>query len=151
MENTYWNGNGKFQKEYEVLKEQFISDSTPSSSYLEEAVKAMDIIYTDGYNGFPNNTSGALYFLHYAIDDAVDSSKFSKALDYLEDKVNHFEKQELNDRTKEALEDMVDGIIEYSRYAGYSGWFPLLHRMADYQQKDWTEEDEYLDKLAKVC
>ena len=74
MENTYWNGKGKFQNEYNQMMDELVPVSGNCDTLAGELVRSASRLGYDFYNnGMGNNTSGALNFLkhHSAIDDDV--------------------------------------------------------------------------------
>jgi len=73
MENTYWNGQGKFQKEFdEIIK--LMPPSGNSDVLAGELIRSANRLAYDFYNnGMGNNTSGAVNFLkhHSVISDEI--------------------------------------------------------------------------------
>lgn len=64
MENTYWNGNGLYQREYEQMMEDLVPASGKCDTLAGEMIRAVSRLGYDFYNnGMGNNTSGALNFL----------------------------------------------------------------------------------------
>jgi hypothetical protein len=73
MENTYWNHQGKFQKEFdEIIK--LMPGYGNSDVLAGELIRSVNRLAYDFYNnGMGNNTSGAVNFLkhHSAISEGV--------------------------------------------------------------------------------
>ncbi len=50
MGNSYWNNNGRFQKEYEALWKRLVPAEGPAVTKAGEALRAMARIYYRWYN-----------------------------------------------------------------------------------------------------
>ena len=62
--NSYWDQEGKYQKEYEAIWEQHVPATGHSAVVGGELVRAASRLTHDFYNnGMGNNTSGAINFL----------------------------------------------------------------------------------------
>jgi hypothetical protein len=95
---TYWNNNGKFQKEYEKLYEQLVPKEGEAPTQEGELLRCISQFYYDRYNnGHCNNMSYAMKI------------------------VNSFLKQEKNAPAKaikykmldKDLDDVVDYIVKH--------------------------------------
>ena len=108
---SYWNGNGKHQKEMDRLFDQLVPDHGSSNTVEGEILRAANRIYYDYYNnGMCNNTSGAVRFLNYHLYYRRGIDKFEplkKIYDNCNTGFHTFENLEI------PLENMMDKAIEY--------------------------------------
>lgn len=81
MENTYWNGKGKFQAQYNECLDKLVPDSGKCDTLAGELVRAASRLSYDFYNnGMGNNTSGALNFLQQ--NSAISQDVYSTIYEY---------------------------------------------------------------------
>jgi hypothetical protein len=111
MKNTYWNGNGRYQADYNRLVE-LMPLMGKCDTVAGELIRAASRLGHDFYNnGMGNNTSGAVNFLLHkgAIDDETHNTiyEYTRGLIY----GGHYE----GDRFQVAMEHMVDSVIEFIR------------------------------------
>lgn len=86
MMNTYWNGNGKFQTQYNECLDKFVPVSGNCDTLAGELVRAASRLGYDFYNnGMGNNTSGALNFLQQ--NSAIDDDVYSTIYEYTRGRV----------------------------------------------------------------
>lgn len=143
MENTYWNNNGKLQKEYERLHDKYVPPFGAADTLIGEAIRASSRIYHDAYNnGFGNNTSGAWKFLHKYIRPLIKDENFEAALDHLKERVNHSWEEFIPNLTEVALETLADSVVQFC-IDNESDPMPSPCDMFDLQEKDWQEAPEY--------
>ena len=130
---SYWNGNGKFQNEYnEMIKN--MPDSYSSISLQHNILIAMANIYHDYHNnGFGNNWGDALLYLRkYA---SLPDKYFTFLRDYAAGNTIY-----MNSKTNLLMEDFADYCIEYAMRIDPRKRAPVsLHEM-DY---DWKHPEKY--------
>jgi hypothetical protein len=81
MENTYWNGNGLYQQEYDQMVNDLVPASGKCDTLAGEMIRAVSRLGYDFYNnGMGNNTSGALNFLES--QGVTDSDTFATIYEY---------------------------------------------------------------------
>ena len=132
MENTYWNSNGKHQKEYEALWERLVPVEGKAVTNAGEPLRAVSRLYYRWYNDGDRIQS----VLNESV--AVSAIKAFKFLYQFRDPVTKFSTKPLMDTIvgatteadyEEALEQAVDAIIEWA-----------------VNQPDTPNEDDFLDK-----
>jgi len=108
MENTYWNGNGKYQKEYDQMVNDLVPASGKCDTLAGEMIRAVSRLGYDFYNnGMGNNTSGALNFLES--QGVTDSDTFATIYEYTRGRIYHGHYN--NDRLQESIEHLVDQTV----------------------------------------
>ena len=118
MGNTYWNHEGRLQKEYEALWERLVPAQGPAATKAGEALRAMSKLYYRWYNDGDKiersmnewdthqSAARAFNYLHRFRDAA---SGFT-AQDLMENLLDAYTEEQY----EEALEEMADAIIEWA-------------------------------------
>lgn len=137
MEKTYWNGNGKFQAEYDELV-NLMPASGKSDTVAGELIRATSRIGYQFYNnGFGNNVSGALNFLREK--GAIDPDTYDTIYEYSRGRV--YNGPYNGDALQVAVERATDMTVEMITRN------PVLITMANEQDIfDFEEEDIYYDE-----
>lgn len=132
MGNSYWNNNGRFQKEYEALWKRLVPAEGPAATKAGEALRAMSRIYYRWYNDGDK--------IERSMPEWEAKGSAARAFCYLhqfQDAASGFTTQDLMDNlidayTEEeyaaALEEMADAVI---------GWAA--------ETPDTPNEDDFLD------
>ena len=112
MENTYWNGNGKYQAEFDELLD-LMPGSGKSDVVAGELIRAANRLAYDFYNnGMGNNTSGAINFLdYYGVLDMDRTNIFGKIYEYTRGRIYHGNYN--GDELQTAIESMIDMTVEF--------------------------------------
>ena len=107
MENTYWNGKGKYQEAYDSLAENMPAMGK-CDTLAGELVRAASRLGYDFYNnGMGNNTSGALNFLdHHSV---IDSDTYATIYEYTRGRI--YNSRYDGDSLQLAIESMVDQTV----------------------------------------
>ena len=133
MENTYWNSNGKHQKEYEALWERLVPVEGKAVTKAGEPLRAVSRLYYRWYNDGDR--------IQPCMDEWMADSSAVQGFNYLyqfRDPVTKFSTKPLMETIveaateadyEEALEQAVDAIIEWA-----------------VNQPDTPNEDDFLDK-----
>jgi len=110
MKNSYWNNNGKYQREYNELK-FLVPRMGKATTVAGELLRSVNRLYYDFYNnGMCNNTTGAINFLleKRIIDQEIHNLVYQYAK---EDAVyDGFYK---NDPLQISMEEIVNKTIEF--------------------------------------
>jgi hypothetical protein len=64
-EPTYWNSKGKFQEEYNFIKDKFIPSMGECKLMKAELVRCISRIYYDIYNNGGDNLENFNYYLEF--------------------------------------------------------------------------------------
>ena len=109
MENTYWSGNGLYQREYEQMMNDLVPASGKCDTVAGEMVRAVSRLGYDFYNnGMGNNTSGAVNYLDSrCVFDEDRTNLFGKIYEYTRGKLPH------HDEFEQHINDMIDMTVEY--------------------------------------
>jgi hypothetical protein len=112
MENTYWNGKGKNQSQFDELVE-LMPSSGKSEVVAGELIRAANRLAYDFYNnGMGNNTSGAINFLdYYCVLDMDRTNIFGKIYEYSRGRI--YQGNYKGDSLQTAIESMMDMTIEF--------------------------------------
>ena len=112
MENTYWNGTGQYQSQFDEFI-QLMPGSGNSDVVAGELIRAANRLAYDFYNnGMGNNTSGAINFLdHYCVLDADNTNVYGRIYEYTRGRI-HQGRCEGSD-LQTAIESMMDMTIEF--------------------------------------
>lgn len=149
--SRYWNKRGAYQLESEKLQE-LVPGYGAAETLAGEMFRAASRIYYDAFNnGFGNNTSGAMNFLKtYLVPFSTEELKTS--LMYIEQFTNCGECVGVSARTEEALDHMIDSVVEYTLQYPESKQTPSPCDMFDLQEPgyyppmlDDDDEDYYND------
>ena len=142
---SYWNRNGKHQKEMDRLFDQLVPYDGSSNTVEGEILRAANRIYYDYYNnGMCNNTSGAVRFLNYHLYYRGSSIDKFEPLKKIYDNCNTgfytFENLEI------PLENMMDKAIEYviCKNGQYQKFDYYCKNFFELQEKD---HDKYKQRL----
>jgi hypothetical protein len=135
IEKTYWNANGKFQKESEKLLDELVPYSGKCDTIEGENLRALFSIYYDYYNnGMCNDTSGAVNWLisQTSYIRQVTNVSIYKELNQIKKHSNTF--TYCKDDLEEELEKIADNVIQYviSKNGNYS---PNYKDMHDYKEE----------------
>ncbi|HEC86934.1 MAG TPA: hypothetical protein ENI49_03585 [Thermoplasmatales archaeon] len=96
MKKTYWESNGKYQKEYDKLYKKLVPDSGKAKTTDGELLRCMTRIYYEAYNnGWCNDKT---YEIEY-----INSYRWDAHLD-----INVYEKMPFNE-----LEKAMNIVIEF--------------------------------------
>jgi len=109
VENTYWNGQGKYQAEYNRLAE-LMPAMGAADTVAGELIRAASKLGHDFYNnGMGNNTSGAVNFLK--AKGAIDRTTHQTIYEYTRGQLydGHYK----GDAFQLAMESMVDQTVEF--------------------------------------
>jgi hypothetical protein len=109
MENTYWNGTGKYQTQFDELI-KLMPASGSCDTMAGELIRAANRLAYDFYNnGMGNNTSGAVNYLdHYS---AIDPDTYSTIYEYTRGRI--YNGRFNGDELQQAIEHMVDSVVEF--------------------------------------
>ncbi len=133
MDNTYWNNNGKHQKEYETMWERLVPGEGPAATVAGELLRAVSRLYYRWFNDGDR--------IQPSMDEWAMSTSAVQAFNYLyqfRDPVTRFSTKPLMEAIvgadteadyEEALEQAADAIIEWA-----------------VKQPDTPNEDDFLDK-----
>jgi hypothetical protein len=138
MENTYWNGNGRYQADYDRLAE-LMPAMGRCDTVAGELIRAASRLGHDFYNnGMGNNTSGAVNFLRHK--GAVERSIYRVIYPYTRGQLydGHYQ----GDLFQIAMEKMVDQTVEFIRANPHLETQPNSEDMFDYSEEDqhWCED-----------
>ena len=140
---SYWKGNGKHQKEMDLLFDQLVPDYGNSDTLEGEILRAANRIYYDYYNnGMYNNTSGAVLFLHdylYNRRGIYNFQPLKKIYDNCNTGFHVFENLEI------PLENMMDKAIEY--VISKNGQYEKNHYYKDLFKLQEKDYDKYKQRL----
>lgn len=121
MGNTYWNHEGRLQKEYEALWERLVPAQGPAATKAGEALRAMSKLYYRWYNDGDK--------IERSMNEWDTHQSAARAFNYLHqfrDAASGFSTQNLmenlldaytEEQYEEALEEMADVIIEWAANA----------------------------------
>lgn len=138
----YWGGNGKHQKEYELLHSELVPAMGMAETVEGEILRAISRIYHDYFNnGFGNNWTGALnYLIKYGKIDAVE---LKELVPYSNNRIINCDG---NKKFEEMLEGMVNKNIEYviSKKGSYEKNMCDMFSLSepDYYEK-YEDDDEW--------
>ena len=112
MDNTYWNGTGKYQSQFEELV-KLMPGSGNSDVVAGELIRAANRLAYDFYNnGMGNNTSGAINFLdYYCVLDADRTNIYGRIYEYTRGRIYQGRCEGSDLQT--AIESMMDMTIEF--------------------------------------
>ena len=112
MENTYWNGKGKYQSQFDELI-KLMPGSGKSDVIAGELIRSANRLAYDFYNnGMGNNTSGAINFLdYYCVLDTDNTNIYGRIYEYTRGRI-HQGRCEGSD-LQIAIESMMDMTIEF--------------------------------------
>ena len=107
---NYWDGNGKYQEQFERLEDDLVPESGSCSTVAGELIRAAGRLNWYFYNnGMGNNTSGAINLLqHHGV---VDSKTFSAIHNYSRGKL--YKGNFGADRLHNAIIRMTDRTVEF--------------------------------------
>jgi hypothetical protein len=107
---NYWDGNAKYQEQFERLEHDLVPESGSCSTVAGELIRAAGRLNWDFYNnGMGNNTSGAINFLkHHGV---VNSKTFSTIHKYSRGEL--YEGNFGADRLHNAIIRMTDRTVEF--------------------------------------
>ena len=107
---NYWDGNAKYQEQFERLEHDLVPESGSCSTVAGELIRAAGRLNWDFYNnGMGNNESGAINFLkHHGV---VDSKTFSTIHNYSRGEL--YEGNFGADRLHNAIIRMTDRTVEF--------------------------------------
>ena len=118
MENTYWNHQGRLQKEYDELWARLVPAEGPAATKAGEALRAMSRLYYRWYNDGDK--------IERSMTEWATRASAARAFNYLHgfrDAASGFTAQDLvenlldaytEEQYEEALEKMADAIIEWA-------------------------------------
>jgi hypothetical protein len=144
MENTYWNGNGKFQAAYDELV-NLMPASGKADTVAGELIRATSRIGYQFYNnGMGNNVSGALNFLREK--GAIDEDTYDTIYEYSRGRVYNGNYD--GDSLQVAVERATDMTLEMITRN------PVLLTMSnsedifDFEEEElyYEDEDDYYDE-----
>lgn len=150
-EKTYWNNNGRFQKEYDHAFETLVPTSGLCDTLEGELIRAVSRIYYDYYNnGFGNNWSGALEFLkEYG---SISAKDYSVLREYSQGRVFGDRSDYFDGSVAETLESMVDDVVSKVNSTETHSKNPCdmfdLQLPDDFGDEDdfWDDEDDFGDE-----
>lgn len=143
MENTYWNGKGKYQEDYERLLE-LMPASGKAATVAGELIRSMSRLSYDFYNnGMGNNTSGALAFLHLqgVFDNEDDDECIGVIHPYTRGRTygGNYD----GDKLQAAMEKMVDLALKHIKDNPELEIKPNEQDMLDLNEElEYEDEDE---------
>ena len=151
MKNTYWNGLGRYQAEYNRLVD-LMPDQGNCDTVAGELIRAASRLGHDFYNnGMGNNTSGAINFLQKK--GAVDNQTYSTIYEYTRGLLydGHYQ----GDALQTAIEHMIDATIEFISANPNLETEPNTEDMFDYSDEDqnWCDDcgDEVESRWSSTC
>ena len=151
QDKTYWNGNGMYQADYEVLAKNLLPGNGSAGTYEGEMLRSATRLYYDYYNnGMVNNTSGAVNFLI----EACEKLKNEKVNIDVVDLIGQLEIVELECNTGHytnvslsgPLEDIMNDVVQY--VLSKKGKYTVSDvNMLDYSDPDVgiVDFDDYYD------
>lgn len=142
MEQTYWNGNGKFQADYDRLVEAMPMMGR-CDTVAGELIRAVSKLGYDFYNnGMGNNTSGALNFIGQY--PALDAKTFSTIYEYTRGRVYNGRYE--GDALHVAIEHMIDSVLEMIVRNPILETLPNEVDMLDLSDEEERYDDEYYEE-----
>ena len=162
MENTYYNGNGKFQADFNRLCDDLIPTMGNCDTVAGEMLRSVTRLAHDLYNnGMGNNTSGAVNFLlaKGAIDDRTHSTihEFTRGLLYeghykgdsfqcaVESAIDQTVQLILNNPeliTQPNTEDMFDYEEDFQKFCDDCGDEVEYYGVCSYCEESYYDEEE---------
>jgi len=132
MENSYWNNNGRLQKEYEELWARLVPAEGPAATKAGEALRAMSRLYYRWYNDGDRienfmtewdtrETAARAFNYLYQFRDAASGFSAKPLMEKVVDATTE-------EQYEAALEEMADAVI---------GWAA--------ETPDTPNEDDFLD------
>ena len=108
MENTYWNGSGRFQAEYNQMVNDLVPVMGNCDTLAGELLRSATRLAYDFYNnGMGNNTSGAVNFLYEK--SAIDHATYRTIYDYSRGRV--YQGGYNGDTLHVAIENAIDQTV----------------------------------------
>jgi len=147
MENTYWNGNGKYQAAYEELVAA-MPRMGKCDTLAGEMIRAASKLGYDFYNnGMGNNTSGAANFL--SEKSAIDRETYNTIYEYTRGRIynGHYN----GDILHRAIESMVDQTVGMIVHNPQLMTIENTEDMFDYEEEEQSFCDECGDEMDRGC
>jgi len=136
----YWNNQGKHQDKLEELY-SLIPNIGACDTQAGELLRSANRIYYDAFNnGFCNNTSGALNYLKNYLPFTEEKQK---VIDTLKNCVNTGGYSMLTDNVNDALDTMIDLVIEAIIEFPSMKETPPICDLFDLQEEDAECEEYY--------
>ena len=106
MIDSYANGKGKYQTEYDIMYADLVKSSGKSDTFAGEMIRAVSKLGHDFYNnGMGNNTSGALIYIR----NYISSETYMVIYEYTRGRC--YEGFYKADNLHTAMIDMTDSVV----------------------------------------
>lgn len=142
--SKYWNSIGRYQEDFDRMTDEMMPVSGPCETLGGELVRSANRLYYDAFNnGFCNNTSGAInYIKQYLVPYFVQDKELAEAIAIIEPKTNSGGYGRVDEATGQALDKIVDSVVEFNKLLPGVATIPLPCEMFDLQDDDCYEEEE---------